>query len=112
MINFNEDIKTLQKKNCFIYHKANTRDHELLKCAVFMWAIDMGYDVITECRFKNGKRADVVIFPTGMSPFVVEIETNQDPKNIEKKKKDYAFEWVDYVAVIDPSKPFNEKDFL
>lgn len=95
-----------------IYHCQNTEAHEDRKWEVYKWAIRKGYKVITEARFSTQKRADLLII-TDYNSFVVEVETNQDPKNILRKKNLYRmYDWLDYVAVIDPAKPFNEKDIL
>ena len=106
-----QDLEVSQKKNCFIYHKANTEAHEDRKYEVFKWAMKKGYNVITEARFKDGKRADIVI-DTRYNTFIVEVETNQKPENIAKKKANYSYSWLDYVAVIDPKKKWDEKDIL
>ena len=108
---FKQDIEVQQKKDCFIYHRANTEAHEDKKYEVFKWAKQQGYTVHTEVRFKDGKRADIVI-DTGDNIFIVEVETNQKPENIAKKKATYNYSWLDYVAVIDPKKKFEEKDIL
>lgn len=111
------DLKVSSHRGCFIYHTVKRdpngthKAHERMKFEVFAWARDMGYEVITEARFKDGKRADVVII-SDFNAWIVEIETNQDPKNIEKKKATYQYDWVDYIAVIDPSKEFDEKMIL
>ena len=108
---FNNDLELHQKKDCFIYHRSNTEAHEDRKYEVFKWAKKKGYSVLTEVRFKDGKRADIVIV-TDYNIFIVEVETNQKPENIAKKKATYDYSWLDYDAVIDPNKEFNEKDIL
>ena len=82
-----------------------------MKYQVFKWAKKEGHICHTEVRFKDGKRADIVIV-TDYNIFIVEVETNQKPENIAKKKATYNYSWLDYVAVIDPNKEFNEKDIL
>jgi hypothetical protein len=95
-----------------IYHCKNTDEHENLKWEVYKWAIRKGYKVITEARMSTQKVADLLII-TDYNAFIVEVETNQDPKNVQRKKYIYRmYDWLDYVAVIDPAKPFSEKDIL
>lgn len=92
----------VRRKDGCVYHGQNSDAHEDMKWEVYKFFKKRGYRVYTECVFKDGKRADVFVLELAL---IVEIETNQHPDNIKKKKANYDYSWLSQVVVLDPTKP-------
>lgn len=83
-----EHIDTMKcyKLNTIKISKANSDKHELMKYLICRQLCREKKDFITECIFKNGKRADIVV-PGELK--IIEILHSESPEECTKKMDSY-----------------------
>lgn len=60
--------------NCIRLHKNTTLKHRNKICEICNWLLDNNYSFITEAKFKDGGRADIVILEEGVAYEVMDSE--------------------------------------
>ena len=83
-----------RKKNCLVFYPNETRNHKTKKFLVFTKLQELGFEVYSECIFKNGKRADVLAIKDGQG-YGFEVLESETIEECEKKLADYPniIEW-------------------
>jgi len=84
--------------------KANTDEHELMKYLICRQLCKEGKQFITECYFKNLKRADIVCLDDLK---VIEILGSETEKQCKEKIKSYPDEFE--IIMVLANQPFHEK---
>ncbi len=74
-------------RNCIRFNPSNSREHEMKKAEICYTLLKEGKEFITEARFLNKSRADILVLDDGLA---LEIETN--PKDFESRKQNYPVE--------------------
>ena len=77
----------------FQYCKNNSREHELLKFAVFVYLIEKGYEVLCEPEFKDGGRADLIFFDIKGNGNIIEILRTEAKESVTKKINYYPLDF-------------------
>lgn len=72
--------------NLFRSHKNNSDEHELAKYLVYRECIKKDINVMVECHFRLGGRADIFNIDSGI---VVEILSTETMEQFQKKKAYY-----------------------
>jgi len=78
------------KEHACVYHKVNTKEHELAKFKVFMYLVDNDCKVYTEVKFKRG-RTDILAIKNDQA-YCIEILHTETKEKL--KKKCYPFEII------------------
>jgi len=60
--------------NCIRLHKNTTLKHRNKMVEICNWMLDNGYDFVTEAKFKEGGRADIVCLDEGVAYEVMDSE--------------------------------------
>ena len=80
------DIAYNKGVNKVKFAKNNTYKHELIKAIVCYILLKRGYKLVTEARFTNGLRADVIDLSNSIC---YEVVCSEREASMMKKKKDY-----------------------
>lgn len=91
-------------KNCVKISASNTDEHELMKYKICRQLSKEKKEFITECIFKNGKRADIVV-PGDLK--ILEILSSETRLECIEKVMKYPGDFE--VVMIDANQEFNEK---
>lgn len=78
-------------KHCLRVSSAETDIHALTKFWICRWLREEGFDFITECRFKNGKRADIYVLDYG-DGLAIEVVKSESANSILDKSQSYPCE--------------------
>jgi hypothetical protein len=83
------------KENAVCINRTSNFKHELAKFLLCWEAMQQNHDIITEARFNNGKRADVLVLQLAEAWEVVHSESD---KSIEQKKEEYPVKLLKFDA--------------
>ena len=72
----------------------NTYIHELIKFQIAYKLKTQGYDIYSEVKFNNGKRADLVAISPGSDGYIVEVLNSEKEASYEEKLNSYPIEWI------------------
>ena len=92
-------------KNCLRIGNGETDSHALVKFWIYRWLRLNLFDVITECRFKNGKRADLFVLNYG-DGLAIEVVCSETANSILDKRMSYPCK----IEVLDCNKCFSKEE--
>ena len=111
-LNYNllQHIYYQDRKEGFVKIYPNNSDkHEDTKWSLCKKLKKMGYEVYTECRFKDNKgRADVIAIKDGFG-YIFEITVTEKEKSIANKRDKYP---IDFELVVIDARTFKPEEFL
>lgn len=103
----NHQDKVGNKEGFCKYYPNNSDEHEDVKWKIFKKLKKEGFDVYTECRFKNRSRADIVAIKNGIG-YIIEVVTSEKELSIKNKKEKYP---SDFDLIFIKSSNFKLEDF-
>lgn len=98
------DLMRPQNKNCIKLNANNTDDHEFMKFQICRQLNKEHKEFITECIFKNNRRADIVVLDDLK---IIEILCSETTEQCKNKIKHYPDEFE--IIMVNAKDEFNEK---
>ena len=96
------------KEGFIKYYSNNTDLHEDTKWKIVKKLKKEGYEIYTECRFKDKSgRVDIIAIKNGIG-YIIEVVNNEKEKSIKSKKDKYP---IDFEIIVVNVKNFKIEEF-